>query len=138
MNYDFVRSVNPVTNEVYWEASTSSTLVSVENDAVNNINSTPYYRCMVKLETVSGEEKLSSAIIYKANFDHGMEVGKVYLTTIRINPGDTRGPLISVSHLTPRPKASAADFGFTVPEGATTVTPKATEPVTNPAGEFAL
>lgn len=117
MNFKFEKQVNPVTKEVYYEATLDSKLVSVNTEVPQeNKNGTVYYNAVIEFVNAEGEKTKSRAMIYDANWKYGMNIGESYLTTVRITPGDERGPLITVSHLTGSAKATASDFGFSLSE----------------------
>lgn len=115
--FKFEKKVNPSTGETYHETTLDSKLISVNADApTENVNKTVYYNAVIEFTNAEGQPTRSRALIYKKNWDYGMTVGETYLTTVRITPGDERGPLITVSHLTGSAKASASDFGFNLSE----------------------
>ncbi len=115
MNFKFEKQANPNTGEVYYEAQFSSRLVSVNAENVlENKNGTSYILGTIEFENAKGELEQGNAMIYLKNWQHGMEVGKTYLTTVRITPGSGQPPLITLSHLTGTARPTADAFGFTV------------------------
>ena len=115
MNFKFEKQVNPNTSEVYYEAQFSSKLVSVNAENVlENKNGTQYILGTIEFENAKGESEQGNAMIYMNNWSYGMEVGKTYLTTVRITPGSVQPPLITLSHLTGTARPTADAFGFTV------------------------
>lgn len=119
-NFNFKPQVNPTTGEQYFEAQFQSKLVAVNPDNVlENSNGTSYILGTIQYENAKGQPQESSAQIYLANYmdkegNTRMEVGKTYLTTVRVTPGDPRPPLVFVSHLTSAPRATEDDFGFSL------------------------
>ncbi len=92
---------------------TACELLSISPTEMENVNGTKYFPATVKIVDQQGQVQEVTAIVYRANFDYGIETGKEYLLTIA--PGDERGPLLHMSHLSPRvigKRATADMFDF--------------------------
>lgn len=113
--FNFQKKVNPNDKSHYYEAQFQSRLVSASPENVlENVNGTEYILGVVEFESAKGETIQRNAMIYMSNWKQGMKEGGEYLTTVRINPNDDRGPLVFVSHLTSAPRATTDEFGFSL------------------------
>lgn len=104
---NFTKVVNKVTGQT--ETQFQGQLISIGDQVLENSNGKKYLVGTVKFENSSGEKVQRSAIIYKKNFDFGMEVGNTFLC--RAVNGQ-QGVLIIASHLTSASRASVEDFEF--------------------------
>lgn len=105
--------------KTYIETTGTCTLLTISDNLLENVNTTPYALANIEIENVKGERKEVGAMIYKNNlYDKDgnirMEVNEKYLFTARKTVGDKRPPLVFVSHLQgSAERASDDDFGFT-------------------------
>jgi len=108
MNFEEVK--NPNTGAVEKVASFKGELVSVAEKALTNTNGTEYYPASVKIAGIGTR----SCMIYKKNFDYGMQIGTSYAGRVTISPNSegVLTPIITLSHLTGAERASLADFGL--------------------------
>lgn len=84
---------------------------------LNNDKQTPYRVASVEFVNNQGEVKVSSALVYEANYSYGMKPGITYLCRAIKTPGQT-APLVTMSHLVATERASFDDFNFDVVEAA--------------------
>lgn len=73
-------------------------LISISDKLLENVNGTGYYPCTIETKIGSSTMQVSG-IMYKANFDNGVEIGDTYRTEIRITEDRPEEPLFLVSHL---------------------------------------
>lgn len=107
--------INPQTGnpEVQFEAKLLS--ISPTTFQLNNEKQTPYRVASVEFVNNQGEVKVSSAIVYEANFTYGMKPGITYLCRAIRTTGQST-PLVTMSHLVATERASFDDFNFDVVE----------------------
>ena len=79
------------------EAQVTAQLISIAEDARENVNGTLYRPCQVKFDN-NGTPVTCGAIMYEGNFKQGVEIGGHYLATISKRPGADR-PSLQLSHL---------------------------------------
>ena len=111
--FKFEEQENPNTGVIERVASFTGKLISIAKDALKNSNGKEYYPASVQLDTANGLQT-KSCMIYKKNFDYGMEVGASYRGRVTLTP-DANGnitPIISLSHLSNADRATLADFGL--------------------------
>ena len=111
--YKFEEQENPNTGVIERVASFTGKLISIAKEALKNSNGKEYYPASVQLDTANGLQT-KSCMIYKKNFDYGMEVGASYRGRITLTP-DADGkitPIITLSHLSNADRATLADFGL--------------------------
>ena len=111
--FKFEEQENPKTGIIERVASFTGKLVSIAKDAMKNSNGTEYFPASVQLETANGLQT-KSCMIYKKNFDHGMEIGASYRGRITLAPDDNGviSPIVTLSHLSNADRATLADFGL--------------------------
>lgn len=87
-------------------------LLSISNEVkeMKNDNKTPYRVATIEFADQQGEVQKVSAIVYDKSFQHGMEVGKSYLTTASEN--ENSDVFVAMSHLTYTKRAAAEMFNF--------------------------
>lgn len=111
--FKFEEQENPSTGTIERVASFTGKLVSIAKEPLQNTNGTEYYPASVQLETENGLQT-RSCMIYKRNFDHGMEIGESYRGKVVLAP-DADGkisPIVTLSHLSNADRATLADFGL--------------------------
>jgi len=111
--FKFEEQENPNTGVIERVASFTGKLISIAKEALKNSNGKEYYPASVQLDTANGLQT-KSCMIYKKNFDYGMEVGASYRGRITLTP-DADGkitPIITLSHLSNADRATLADFGL--------------------------
>jgi hypothetical protein len=108
--FDFKVESNPNTGEKMLVSSMQGELVSIANEPMNNVKGTAFYPATVSFEDASGKIAKRGCLVYKANFDYGMEVGTTYLGKIIKVVGKL--PLLVLSHLDRASQASDDDFGI--------------------------
>lgn len=79
---------------------------------LNNNKQTEYLVGTVEFENAKNETVQRSAIIYMANYKHGMTTGNTYLCNLTLIADKNNEPVITVSHLQNASRATADDFGF--------------------------
>ncbi|MDC7994034.1 hypothetical protein [Altibacter sp. HG106] len=89
--------------------SFTAKLLRLGETILQNSNETNYKIAEVKFMLPSGEEVERTAMVYEKNYEHGLEVGKNYLTTVTFDEVDGT-PYLRMSHLQNVQRASAADF----------------------------
>lgn len=95
--------------EVQFEAKLLS--ISTNTFQLNNEKQTPYRVASVEFVNNQGEVKVSSAIVYEANYTYGMKPGTTYQCRAIKTPGQAT-PLVTMSHLVATERASFDDFNF--------------------------
>ena len=111
--FKFEEQENPNTGVIERVASFTGKLVSIAPKSQPNVLGTEFYPASVQLETANGLQT-KSCMVYKKNFDYGMEVGASYRGRITLTP-DADGkisPIITLSHLSNADRATLADFGL--------------------------
>ena len=100
-------------------------LVSISSKVLENANGTKYRVATISLVNAKSEKIEVSAIVYEKNYidestgEARMTIGESYRATAA--PGDHRGPIVTVSHLTSAARATADLFGFEAVSTPTTV-----------------
>ena len=85
-------------------------LLKVSDTVKTNVNGTKYRPVTIEFVTKDGEVKTANTIMYEANFEFGVEVGKTYIATVE---KDELGNVYShVSHLLVADRIEADDFDF--------------------------
>jgi hypothetical protein len=82
-------------------------------NTLKNTNGTNYKIVTVEFEDTNGNIIQSSASIFEGNYTKGVEVGKSYLTTVRIS-ADRKQTYLQMSHLENASRAEASAFGVSV------------------------
>ena len=83
-------------------------LLKIGEKTLENSNGKNYKIVTLKFNLPTGEEVERSAMIYQANYDYGIEVGKSYLCSLTFD-GDA-SPQISMSHLNNVSRVTKDDF----------------------------
>ena len=96
------------------QANFNAKVISISNQTKTNKNGKEYHVATISFVDKDAVEQKCSALIYKGNFDKGMEIGNDYITTVTIMPDGQ--PLITVSHLTRAPRATVDMFGYVAEE----------------------
>ena len=79
------------------EAQVTAKLISIAEDARENVNGTKYRPCTVSFDN-NGTPTTCSGIMYESNFEKGVAIGGHYLATISKRAGADR-PSLQLSHL---------------------------------------
>lgn len=101
---------NATTNKVNYQLSAK--LISVSNDVRENSNGTQYRLCTIEFKDGNGKVHRATASMWEKSFQHGVEVGNSYLTTINpeLNAETGKTDLyFSVSHLEGTPERITAE-----------------------------
>lgn len=83
-------------------------LVKVGETVLKNSNEKDYKIVEVKFHLPDGKLVERSAMCYASNYEHGLEVGKSYLTTLSFD--EEGNPQLRMSHLSNANRATAEDF----------------------------
>jgi len=100
-NLKFDETRNQFTGQIMAE------VISLGDNFQQNVNGTEYVVGSIKFE-----DKVRSAICYKANLDKGINVGETYLCNVTFTEDRPNEPIIAISSLTSAVRASADDFNF--------------------------
>lgn len=83
-------------------------LIKVGEKTLENSNENEFKIVELKFQLPNGDKVERSAMCYASNYEHGIEVGKSYLTTLSF---DANGePQLRMSHLSSAERASSDDF----------------------------
>ncbi len=97
---------NPETGET--EFLFNATLAKIGKSVLENSNEKLFKVVTLKFNLPDGEEVERTAMCYQSNYQHGIEVGKDYLTNLAF---DEEGiPQLRMSHLSNADRATASDF----------------------------
>lgn len=97
---------NPETGEAEYQFGAK--LLQIGEVVLQNSNGTDFKIVNLQFHLPSGELVERSAICYAANYDHGIEPGKTYVSTLSFDlDGD---PQLRMSHLAQAERASKEDF----------------------------
>lgn len=83
-------------------------LIKVGENTLKNSNEKDYKIVELKFQLPNGKQVERSAMCYASNYEHGVEVGKSYLTTLSFD--DDEEPQLRMSHLSNANRASTEDF----------------------------
>ena len=79
------------------EANVTAKLISIADEARENVNGTLYRPCTVSFDN-DGIPTTSRGIMYESNFEKGVAIGGHYLATISKRAG-AKTPSLQLSHL---------------------------------------
>ncbi len=97
---------NPETGEAEYQFGAK--LLQVGETVLQNSNGKDFKIVNLQFNLPSGEMVERSAICYASNYDHGIEPGKTYVSSLSFDlDGD---PQLRMSHLTQSERASKDDF----------------------------
>lgn len=86
----------------------NATLVKIGENILTNSNEKEYKIVTLAFDLPDGRAVERTAMCYASNYEHGVEIGKVYLCNLSFD--DEGNPQLRMSHLSNADRASAEDF----------------------------
>jgi hypothetical protein len=93
-------------------ANFTGKLVSVAENAIENVNGTQYRPCTVTIND-AGQKTNITGIMYEKNYEHGVDIGDNLLCRASYDPEQEGEDIfVNVSHLKAAERATLSTFGL--------------------------